>query len=59
MNSTCCAERVETWPMLFETIRSKDSATSCALNDPHIAIEAARDSATRNNPGNKRGWGYI
>ena len=27
-NTTCCAESVETWPMLFETIRSKDSATS-------------------------------
>ena len=26
---TCCAERVETWPMLLEIMRSRDSAPQC------------------------------
>ena len=38
------------WPILFETIRSSDKATSCARNRPHIATDAALASAHLTNP---------
>eukprot|EP00967_Tisochrysis_lutea_P065961 scaffold85853_cov32-Tisochrysis_lutea.AAC.3 len=47
---TCCAESVETCPILLDTIRSSESATSCARKEPHMAIDAARDSARRMMP---------
>lgn len=46
----CCAERVDTWPMLLDTIRSSESATSCARKEPHLRVEC---------PESRKGLGRV
>ena len=46
----CCAHMHPMWPMLLDTIRRRERATSCARKFPHMATDAARASANRMIP---------
>ena len=52
----CCAERQAICPMLLLTMRSSESATSCAWYGPHMEVDAARASAKRMMPRASQRW---